>query len=332
MKNIFFALLIVILCAGCKKEKPNPEPQPVRPPLIEGLTLDNFPVMDGSTSTEPLVAVAAASLLGYEYRWERVELGSWAVTAQMPSKFTSRKLKQSQTHGSIVNLIDGGTDMAFVARGMSDDERVYATQQGVEIIETSVALDALVFLKNENVEPDPVPQSLTREQIVEIYTGRATNWNQLGGGDKAIIPIVRNRNSGSQELMESLVMTEPIDPDIAEGEVQDFDTIAFTMAGLFEKIIEYSSGAIGYTVFYYKENMIRDLFHVNMLAVDGVTPSKTTLADRTYPLVAEVYMMVRTDTPQGSMTWKVYEFLQTTAGKEIVAESGYVANPENLNK
>lgn len=51
------------LCVSCNKdEKP-------RGPMIEGLTLENFPVMDGSTSTKPLIDLAAAKLLGYKSEW-----------------------------------------------------------------------------------------------------------------------------------------------------------------------------------------------------------------------------------------------------------------------
>ncbi|MDR1201501.1 MAG: hypothetical protein LBL58_07735, partial [Tannerellaceae bacterium] len=89
-------------------------------PRIEGLTLENFPVMDGSTSTDPLIRMIATRLLGYNCKWKQAQgMVTWELSTALPKTFVEQRLKCSQTHGAFVNLIDGGADIIFSARTMS---------------------------------------------------------------------------------------------------------------------------------------------------------------------------------------------------------------------
>jgi phosphate transport system substrate-binding protein len=188
------------------------------------------------------------------------------------------------------------------------------------IIETPIALDALVFIGHKDVSV----AGLTHAQIENIYTAEVKNWNEVGGADEAIVPFVRNANSGSQELMESLVMTQPIPPGFYEEHYEDFQQIGGMFPMLTE--VEETPGGLGYTVYYYLNRIVPEDIRgrLKMLAVDGVAPAKATIADRTYPFAAEVYMMIRSDLDKQSAAYRVYQFLQTPAGKEVIARSGYV--------
>jgi phosphate transport system substrate-binding protein len=322
----FFAFIMAtIIIVGCGKEE---EPHV---PLIDGLTLENFPVMDGSTSTEPLIKIAASQLLGYKYEWGKAATSGTTSNGELhttlPANFKEQKLLSTQTHGSIENLIDGGTDMIFVARTLSEDEKAYAEQKGVTLIEKPIALDALVFIvcnrtSFEDNYTNPV-NSLTHQQIQDIYTKRTTNWNEVGGDDLPIVPFVRNANSGSQELMKSLVMTEPLPDGFWEDHFED-DAVISSMAPLFSAVVDIPGG-LGYTVYYYLWKMMSwGGGSIKALSINGIMPEWDTISNRTYPFTAPVYMMIRSDLDKSSMAYKVYEYMQTTAGQGIVAESGYV--------
>lgn len=325
MKSMFavLALSALVVCAGCKKEDDPPLPK------IEGLTLDNFPVLDGSTSTDPLVRLIACELLGYKYQWERSPgMATWELSTWLPERFVQRKLMCSQTHNAIMNLMGdgftGGTvpDIVFSARKMSADEKAAADLYGVTLIETPIALDALVFIAHAGVGVN----SLTHRQLQDIYTTRIRNWDAVGGGTLDLIPFIRNKNSGSQELMESLVMTEPIPDGFYEDHYEDFQPVPSMYPLLTE--VGHTPGGLGYTVYYYLEYIVRDgIFdELKTLSVDGVRPDRNTIKNRTYPFTSEVYMMIRSDLDRSSMAYKVYEFMRTEAGKRIVDASGYVAN------
>lgn len=327
-KNKSFAAAMLMLAAfamgtGCEKI-PNTES-----PYIEGLSINNYPVIDGSTSTLPLNTVIACELLGLEYQWkEKTEEGRinfWTMEAQIKGSLKSKfdnVIKSSQTHNSIINVIDGEADLVLSARTMSPDEKQYAKNKGVTIIETPIALDAFIFIVNPY---NPIT-TLTTQDIQHIYTGKVTDWTNFGveiSPDYSIIhPFIRNPNSGSQELMDMLVMK---DLKYYKDLPIYNEKLVFTMAGLIDAIAA-NPYAIGYTVYYYNEHIIRPGEKLKTIGIEGVQPSRQTISNRSYPLTTEVYAVIRSDTDRSSMAYKIYQWLQTDAGKKAIAKSGYIPN------
>ena len=318
------AIVVVVIFVGCDREREIENEEIFQSKFIEELTINNYPRVDGSTSNLPLNTVIFCELLGIDYQWKQVRLPSslsfeqWGIEPALygnngnSQNFWDR-VKSSQTHQSFINLIDNKTDLSLSARKMSPDEKEYANINGVTLIETPIALDAFIFLVNPFFNPIT---SLTIEEIRDIYTGKITNWNEVGGNDIPISPLARNPNSGSQELMESLVMNGL---DLAEFPIMEITT----MGGVFDAIF-YHPAAISYTVRYYREYILRDRHNTKVIAIEGIHPSDETINNRSYPLVANVYAVIRDDLDKLSMAYKVYEFLQTEEGKQIIAKSGYV--------
>ena len=168
-------------------------------------------------------------------------------------------------------------------------------------------------------EDNPV-QSLTRQQLKDIYAGKITNWKDVGGEDADIVAFQRREDSGSQTLFQKLL--------IQGGELMDAPTeLAPAMMGeLVDDIAEYnnSANAIGFSVYYYISEMYSKP-GLRLLAVDGVTPSNHTIADQSYPLCNEFYAAIRQDSAADSPERKVYDWLSTDAGRACVEQSGYVA-------
>jgi phosphate transport system substrate-binding protein len=310
---LIIAVVLSLALTNCEKYE-----DPALGFKIEGLTADNFPRLDGSTSNEPLSRIIACKLLGYNYRWENlVQTYTVLTDDQEINTMLYDLVKTSQTHNAIVNLIDGNADIILSARKLSPDENAYAEAEGVTLIETPIALDAFIFIVNPN---NPI-RSLTHGQIVDIYTEKTVNWEKVGGFNREILPYVRNQESGSQELMESLVMQGTAMPEFSI----DYDYTIFSMLPVFHTIRN-TENAICYTVYYYKERMVAEEYRntVKTIAVNGITPNRKTILNRQYPFVAEVYATVRSDLDKNSMAYKLYKLLQTDAGKSIIAESGYI--------
>ncbi|MDR1223171.1 MAG: substrate-binding domain-containing protein [Tannerella sp.] len=296
---------------------------------IDGLTFDNYPKVDGSTSTQPLNMLIACRLLGVCCDWEPG--GRWGfilpwefwlkpnpedIPASDPDFFTEH-VKVSQTHGAFMNLIDKNADLIMTHRTLSPDEKAHADEAGVRLIETPVALDAFVFVVNKD---NPV-KSLTTARIQDIYTGTITNWNRAGGKDEKMYPFVRPRNSGSQEVMESLVMNGKEISDEFKNQASEI----VSMAGVFAEMR--SPGAICYTFDYYKRVMVRVTDgEVPRICVNGIFPSEKSIKSRTYPFVSEVHVAIRAGQDKNSMTYKLYELLTSDTAKPVIAESGYIPN------
>ena len=314
-----FVFCVTIIFYGCDNEKIDTYDTLKPSEFIEGLTIDNYPIIDGSTSTFPLNTIIASRLLGINFKWvEGRELRH--IEPNLNKNNRNRLFQQvrnSQTHQSFVNLINNKADIVLSARRMSPDEKAIADAAGVTLIETPIALDALVFIVNPN---NPI-HSLTTTQIQEIYMLNITNWNEVGGNDLRIQPFVRNPNSGSQELMELLVMKDLVMPWHPENWPE-----LIQLSGMIPAIDEvaWDVTAICYTVFYFKEHMVVNAARVKTIGIDGIYPDTETIRNRSYPFVTGVYVVIRSDLDKSSMAYKIYEWLQTEEGRQVIIESGYI--------
>ena len=295
-----------------------------------GLTVESYPKVDGSTSAQPLLMMTACKILRAQYGWvydesndSRQLHASWMAEMMAGLATESESLCNQinqivHSHGTgeaFVNLIKKNADLILTARLPSDDELRLATELGVELDARPVALDAFVFLLNGE---NPVA-SLTIEQIRGIYSGRIINWRQVGGPDAAIQPYQRTRNSGSQELMQKLVMKQSTmikAPDLLIGAIMSSPFLA----------IGKDTHGIGYSVYFYQEFMAPPSA-IKACAVEGVLPTPETIGTRRYPLVTEVYAVVRRDSPADHAACRVRDWMLKPAGQRVVGESGYVPVP-----
>jgi phosphate transport system substrate-binding protein len=271
----------------------------------------DYPRVDGSTSAFPLQVLIACKVFqvscSLTYGWEPTPT---LVPEREVEQISS--LRHTTTHDAYVNLIEDKADFVLVAREPSEDELKAAEEQGVVLDVQSIALDAFVFL----VHSDNPVDSLTIQQLHDIYTGEITNWNEVGGPDEPITAYVREPNSGSQELMKKLVMQG--DP-IIEGP----NLLVMSMAGLIEAVL-YDQSGIGYSVYYYVTFIYGENPYFKLMGVEGVAPSTETIQDGTYPFVTQVYAVVRQGEPADSTAVKLRDWLLTPAGQAVVIESGYV--------
>ena len=310
------ALMAVSLCGCDKTEKKEPIPK---------VDLKDWPLTDCSTSTRPVRDLVAYRLLGVPYKWEEDWLSGTTYIIQpdftkTESSFSYKDYLSknfcSGTHGAYENLIESKTDVIIASRDISRNEQELARNSGVEIETEPLAIDALVFIVNPT---NPV-KNLSSDQVRKIYTGEITNWKEAGGVDHAITPYIRNADSGSQEKMETLVMNGLT---MIDGTYMP-EIIGSQMASPYLQI-EIDEYGIGYTPFFYCTAMVRDLLKVNMLSIDGVAPSKKSLSENTYPFVSSIYAAVRKTEDHESMAYKLFQFLFTKQGADMVDESGYIS-------
>lgn len=291
---------------------------------IPGLNISNYPITDGSDSTEPLRKILCAKLFGFEYTWERspfiqnpnqapnILTIQFSCSQEEKDFLVGTCLLNNNTHMSFVNLIDNSVELTMTARGISRDEQLYADEKEVDLLSKPIAKDALAFIVNPK---NPI-QSLTISQLQKIYTGEIKNWKEVGGNDAAIVPYIRNRNSGSQEKFETMVMNGLTIGDFPELQ------IGKTMMSPYWQI-ENEENGIAFTPFYYY-NVIVNNETTRAIDINNIPLNSQTIKDGSYPYVSDVYSSVRKDIDRSSMAYKIYEFLSTDKGQEIIEDSGYV--------
>jgi len=307
----------VVISTSCGENEPKDE----EIVGIEGISFENFPKLDGSTSCGALNQMITCKLLDIRYEWDAFpHMGyEWGLRFNMediPEKYQDffyERVITSRTNGAFMNLIDGKVDIILTHRTISPDEKAHALTKRVTLIETPIALDAFVFIVNKN---NPV-KSLTVEHVRKIYMGEITNWQQVGGNNASMKVFTRPRNSGSEEVFRKIVMgsLEPVDfPEAPIG----------MMINVFHEVIGDVDG-ICYTFDNYKEVIAREPGkEVSKLAINGIVPDEITVKDRTFPFISEVHVAIRSDLNRNSMAYQLYEWLQTENVKPILTECGFI--------
>ena len=260
-------------------------------------TKDNFPVIDGSTSIKPMAAAVGSVLLGIS-RDEADELIEFHKTTQ-----------------SYRNLMNGECDIILASEPSgSVFEEMDAAGFEYEIEE--IATDALIFVVNAG---NPV-DNLSTEQIRKIYTGEISNWNEVGGNDEEIVPFQRNEGAGSQALMLKLVMGDTPMMTAPKGYV------ASEMGELMEAVRSYdnSSAAIGYSVYYYANDM-KKAEGLKIISVDGVKPDADTIRSGEYPHLNAYYCAIPAAAAEGSPARVLYDWMVSAEGQKLIEAEGYAS-------
>ena len=210
------------------------------------------------------------------------------------------------------SLADGYTDVFFGTKSDASQEE-YARKRGVEFEYTPVGREGFVFLVNA---ANPV-DSLTIEQVKGIYSGKITNWKEVGGNDEPIVAYQRNENSGSQSMMVRFMGDTPLmDPPSKMHS-------AGSMSGLVKGIADYDNGrgAIGYSFRYYVTDLVGD-YDVKLLAIEGAEPTLENIEDGSYPITGEFYAVTRKGDSDENLA-RFLEWVRGPQGQELVAKSGY---------
>lgn len=287
--------LLAILCGGCNQQTAKQPEQQAQPVALQ-LSVEAYPVMDGSTANLPMMAEVMSEVCGISLE-EAQELTSCSKTPQ-----------------AWENIVSGYSDILLVYEAAEETKAVLEAS-GVELEITPVGRDALVFINNAQ---NPV-SDLSQQQLRDIYTGVITDWSQVGGNKQDIVAYQRVATSGSQSLFMKLLM-QGTEPMAAPKELQPAE-----MGELIDELARYNNdgNALGYSVFYYASYMYQQP-GLKMIAVDGVQPSDETIADGSYPLLNEYYVVIRADEPADSPARQLRDWLLTAEGKAAMEKAGYI--------
>ena len=215
------------------------------------------------------------------------------------------------TTGGYEKLAERKTDI-FIGAGPSKEQKAYAERRGTEFVYTQIGWEAFVFF----VHKDNPINSLTVEQIKGIYSGKITNWSQVGGSDEEIIPYQRDEGSGSQSMMIRFMGDTPL---------MEAETVTISgMGAVIEQVVDYQSraGSIGYSFRYYIEGIIQNP-EVKMIAVEGIAPTAENIKNNTYPIITPVYAVTYTNNPNPNVALLV-EWMLGDEGQYIIEATGYV--------
>jgi len=205
-------------------------------------------------------------------------------------------------------LIEGTTDIAMASRPIKFSEKQKLTDAGKSYKEVVIADDALTVVVNKQ---NNVSQ-LTFTQLEGIFTGKITNWKEVGGEDLKIIVYSRESSSGTYEFFKEHVLKN-----------KNYAATVLNMpaTGAIVQSVSQTKGAIGYIGLAYLENNVKGL----KVSKDGKTyvePSMETAKNKTYPITRHLYYYYLS--PSEKKVKPVLDFILSAEGQKIVEQVGYI--------
>ncbi|MCK4859004.1 MAG: phosphate ABC transporter substrate-binding protein [Candidatus Omnitrophica bacterium] len=204
----------------------------------------------------------------------------------------------------VAALIDGICDIADSSRPMKKKEILKAKQKGINPEPHVVAMDGIAVI----VHPSNLVSKLSLGQIKDIYTGKISNWSQLGGKNQKIVAVSRDVASGTFECFNKLVLKKK---RVCPEALLQASNMAVA------SIVKRTKGAIGYVGLGYLSSEVKALF------VDGVKPSVETVCSGRYPISRPLFMYTDGE-PKGTIKAFI-DFVLSEKGQKIVKNEGFVS-------
>jgi phosphate transport system substrate-binding protein len=232
----------------------------------------------GSTTIEPIAEVAAQEFMA-------AHPGTRVLVSGVGSS------------AGIESVSNGTCDIGTSSRELAP------TELNLGLVDTKIARDAIAVIVNPS---NPVA-SLTTWQVADIFTGKTTNWDEIGGPDLVIGLVNRDESSGTRDAFSKLVLKGA-----------DFDpTAALPGTGQVRSVVAQSPSAVGYISLGFVDKTVKALI------IDGVTPSEQTVKNGTYPISRVLHFFTK-----GQPTGLAKEFidfvLSTRFQDGVVREAGFL--------
>ena len=231
------------------------------------------------------------------------------------AKDAAEKFKEKNPDVSItLNAGGSGTGLKQVADGSVDignsdveAESKLQPEQAQQLVDHKVCVVTMAPIINNDLAE--AVKSLTQEQLIQIFTGQATNWNEVGGPDEEIVLVTRPSTSGTRALFQEYALNGQEEATNASLETDDSGTLLQSVAS--------QKGAIGYVALSYLVN--NDT--VSTVAIDGVEPTLENTYNGSYPVWGYEHMYTKGE-PEGAVKAFIEYIMSDEYGTEV-EKQGY---------
>ncbi len=213
------------------------------------------------------------------------------------------------------SLISGTCDIAMSSRDIKEKEITLAKQKGINPFEIKAALDGLAVVVNPK---NPVSK-LTIEQLAQIFTGKVTNWKELGGNDAKIVILSREVNSGTHVYFKEHVLRKG---DSNSKEEFAPSALLLSSSQAIADEIAQNTGAIGYYGMGYISSKQKPIMVAKDDKSEYESPTIENVVSGKYPISRPLYLYTNGE-PQG-LVKKFIDFCLSKEGQEIVLRTDFV--------
>ncbi|HTL71581.1 MAG TPA: phosphate ABC transporter substrate-binding protein [Candidatus Eisenbacteria bacterium] len=211
-------------------------------------------------------------------------------------------------------LINGTCDLAAASREIKPAEVAAAGKKGIQPKEFKVALDGLAVA----VHPSNAVSTLTLDQLAGIFSGKITNWKDVGGKDLKIVVLSREVNSGTHVYFKEHVLRHG---DAASKEEFSPEALMMPSSQAIVDEISQNPAAVGYFGMGYLSGSMKTIA-VASSAGEPVTPSLDSVVSGRYPISRPLYIYSKgepADAVKGFM-----DFVLSKEGQDVVSQNDFV--------
>lgn len=194
---------------------------------------------------------------------------------------------------------EGSVGIGASSRELTVEEK----RENPDLMTHTIALDCIAIV----VHPSNSIKDLSLDQIRDIFSGKITNYKEVGGPDRRIVLVEREDGSGTRSMFESMVMNNT---DVSDSALQKpaSGAIRFTVSG--------NPNAIGYVGIGYLDDSIKPV------SIKGVLPIEENVKTKAYPLSRNLYLVTK-GAPSGLST-EFIDYILSEEGQKIVREEGFI--------
>jgi phosphate transport system substrate-binding protein len=240
---------------------------------------------------------------------------AWAERYQSEHPDVSLSVTGGGSGTGLAALVNGTVDIANASRRITAQETQQAQANGIQPVEFIVSRDAIGVIVN----PDNPVGELTLQQISDIYSGKISNWTEVGGEDRPIVRLSRETNSGTHVYFLQTVLRLG---DANNPTFFSTDTLLLPSSEGIINEVRQNPNAIGYDGLGYIPADLKIIAVAQAQGEPYVLPSVATVNDNTYPVARDLYMYTPGE-PTGAV--KAYiEWIMSAEAQEIVSQLGFV--------
>lgn len=190
-------------------------------------------------------------------------------------------------------------DIGMASRDVKSSEfEIYPSLQVFGIAKDGVAII---------VQPENPVSSLTQEQIIAIYAGEITNWNEVGGNDAPITVYTRDEESGTREVF--------FEKALNKGNITK-KAVVVASNGAMKSSVKADVNGIGYLSIGYLDSSVTGCEY------EGVLPTEANVVSETYTVSRTLNIITNGEPSQEAKAF--IDFLLSSEGQKIVVEEGYI--------
>lgn len=226
------------------------------------------------------------------------------LTEKLADKYEEKneiniEVNQIGSSAGITNATNGVSEIGMSSRDLKEEEKKNGLKESI------IAYDGIVVVTH----PSNKVKNLTMEQVKQIFTGKVTNWKELGGDDMEIVVVSREDGSGSRDAFQEIV-------DYTSGELVRTAIVA-SGNGNIKTTVATNKHAVGFISFEYIDDSI------STVDINGVEATAENVLQQKYSL-SRPFLFVYKEEYLNDEGQKFIDYILSPEGQAIVSETGVI--------